>query len=325
MFMRIASSLLAATALISIASAQTGAQDQQSPGSNASFNGDAPSLTWQQEVQAGLNGQLEGFSLTLSGNLGAQLSATLRLGSGWNTGAAVFTTLITKQTGASNEVVFVDCTNAGILVSPGTLFVFELVGNATGTGILGSYVAPPGTPMYSRKLYLGGPGCFADCGWRLGFTTYVLTVPPPVGYCTPKLNSLGCMPAIGSTGSPSAVATSGFTISATQVRNNKSGLLIYTGSGRAANAFQGGTLCVNSPVKRSIALNSGGMPAPTSDCSGVYSVDMNAFAHSGLGGHPAAYLGVSGTVIDCQFWGPDPGFPAPNNSTLSAGLEYTLP
>jgi hypothetical protein len=143
-------------------------------------------------------------------------------------------------------------------------------------------------------------------------------------YCTAKINSLGCTPAIGSSGAPSASAGSGFTVNCANVRNNKSGLLFYGVTGQAAIAFQGGTLCVKSPVKRTPATTSGGTPAPANDCSGIYAIDMNAFAVGSLGGSPLPALTVAGTVVDCQWWGRDPGFPAPNNTTLSNGLEYTV-
>ena len=147
--------------------------------------------------------------------------------------------------------------------------------------------------------------------------------PQSVIYCTPKVNSLGCMPSISSTGSPSATAGSGFVLSTINVINNKPGLYLYTNNGRAATPFQGALLCVAGPVRRTVPMNSGGNPPPN-DCSGTYSLDFNAFAVGALGGTPQAYLTLPGTTIDVQCWGRDNGIPFPNNSTLSDGLEYVV-
>jgi hypothetical protein len=143
-------------------------------------------------------------------------------------------------------------------------------------------------------------------------------------YCTPKTNSLGCTPHISATGVPQASAYFGFVISANSVRNNKPGLLIYGTTGISGLAFQGGFLCVFPPLKRSVPRNSGGNPLPTNDCSGNYELDMNAYAHGLYGGSPLPGLLVIGTQVNCQWWGRDPGFPPPNNSTLSDAVEYPV-
>ena len=147
--------------------------------------------------------------------------------------------------------------------------------------------------------------------------------PPYASYCTAKVNSLGCTPSIAGAGAPSATAASGFVVSATNVRNNKSGLLFYGVNGQAALPYQAGTLCVKVPIKRTPAQFSGGSQTGN-DCTGVFAIDMNTFGRGLLGGAPLPALSVPGTVVDSQWWGRDPGFAAPNNTTLSDGLEYLV-
>ena len=86
--------------------------------------------------------------------------------------------------------------------------------------------------------------------------------PIPVVYCTPKPNSQNCSPSIGFTGGASASSGAGFVIQAIHELNNKPGLLIYTNAGRAVVPFSGGLRCIETPVRRTIPLNSGGNPPP---------------------------------------------------------------
>ncbi|GEM_PF-5855475 len=164
---------LAAMSLSAVALGQTGTLEQVSPMTNAGFNLGASSLQWQQQVKVGVAGQLEGFQLMIQGNAGAQFNARVRVGDGWNTGAILFDQLITKPNNG-NELMFIDVTSANINLNVGETFVIETQGNDTGAGLVGSYVPPPGAPLYDQNLYLNGPGCFADCGWRHGFNTYML-------------------------------------------------------------------------------------------------------------------------------------------------------
>lgn len=145
----------------------------------------------------------------------------------------------------------------------------------------------------------------------------------PVAYCTAKLNSLGCLPAISSTGAPSASATSGFVVRTNNVRNLQPGLLLYSITGQAATPFQGGWLCLAPPLRRTPVSSSNGSPTGA-DCSGQLSIDMNAFAAGLLGGNRSPTLTQPGTRVDCQFWSRDPGFPLPNDVGLSDALEYTI-
>ena len=169
------------------------------------------------------------------------------------------------------------------------------------------------------------PALFLGCG--LGTTGGYLrklygATREPLTYCTAKLASIGCLPTITSVGFPSASMPGGFTVSASNVISNKVGLMLYGFNGRHSGAFQGGTLCVKAPYRRSPVLASGGSASP--DCSGSFSLDMNAFASGALGGNPAPELNEPGRTVNCQFWGRDPGFPAPNNSMLSDALEYLI-
>jgi hypothetical protein len=218
---------------------------------------------------------------------------------------------------------------------PGQFYVTEVYvnGGAQGSQVCGHYGGMfngyvPGVTHVQDVVSLpfGGDITFLAGAYYLYGTINGVQVEPWTGttsYCTAKVNSLGCTPAIGSSGESSATAGVGFTVACTQVINNKPGLFIYGNNGRAAAPLSGGLRCVNAPLKRSIPLNSGGSFGQN-NCTGTYSLDFNAFATGGLGGSPASFLLTPGTVVDAQAWGRDNGFAPPNNATLSGGLEWVI-
>ena len=144
----------------------------------------------------------------------------------------------------------------------------------------------------------------------------------PISYCAGKSNSLGCTSAIGSQGMPSATAQGGFLVTCSQMRNNKPGLLLYSFAGRGALPFQGGTLCLLAPIRRTPGFGSGGSPAPANDCTGAFAIDMNAFGRGLLGGTPAPEFSQPGRIYDCQWWARDPQDQF--GSSLSDGLECVI-
>ena len=234
------------------------------------------------------------------------------------------TELLSNQWGGASDDVFNGTLFDQNSLNPIASYAFAnlvVAPNLQPDGNLGSFAGQNANGTWNLIV---SDNASADFGVIHRFDVKFVDCAGGVAYCSSKVNSLGCTPVLSSTGAPSATSGSGFVVTTLQVRNNKPGLLIYSNGGRAAVPFQGGFLCIGSPVRRSIQLNSGGTPPPTADCTGVYTIDMNAFAVHALGGIPAAYLTVPGTVVDSQCWGRDPGFAAPNNTTLSNGLEYTV-
>jgi len=139
--------------------------------------------------------------------------------------------------------------------------------------------------------------------------------PPPhvVTYCTAKVSSALCLPAIAGVGTPSATPGPSFDVAASQVLSNKNGVLFY-GLTPHAGTYQGAFLCVKSPVRRTPSQNSGG----SSSCGGAFHYDFNARIQSGV--DPIL---TSGTRVYCQYWYRDPG--DPYTTGLSDALEFDIP
>jgi hypothetical protein len=142
----------------------------------------------------------------------------------------------------------------------------------------------------------------------------------PAAYCTSSTTTHGCTPALGATGTPSAAASSGFTVTCTSVEGQRSGLVFYGINGEVALPWGAGStsyLCVKPPTQRTPAQSSGGT---TSACDGQLSIDLLAFfaANPGALGTPIA----AGQQYRVQAWFRDP--PAVKTTNLSDALRFTM-
>jgi hypothetical protein len=191
------------------------------------------------------------------------------------------------------------------------LKVRGLTSNGTVVNVQFPAGAGPGDILVRNTATTGGSGL------SNAFPYDPSSCPPPLFFCTAKPGLACGTPAISTFGSPSASASAGFVILAGPARSNKSGLLLYTDQGAGASAFNGGTLCIKAPLKRSAAVTSGGFGT----CDGEFAIDMNAFAAGNSGGNPAAFLLTSGNVIFTQWWGRDS---VATGSFLSDAMHYTV-
>ena len=167
----------------------------------------------------------------------------------------------------------------------------------------------------SRSQPFTTGGSFFTSRELVGSLTYVLGGGGPTVYCTAKVNSAGCTPAIAFSGTPSASTGSGFTISASNELDSKFGLLFYGKTGPNSAPFQGGILCAQPPLVRTAIQSSGGSPP----CGGAFSLDFNAYIAGGA--DPAL---IAGQQVNAQYWSRDPGFAPPDNTNLTDAVEFTI-
>ena len=159
---------------------------------------------------------------------------------------------------------------------------------------------------------LGG----VDAGSTLIFDGAATPIAPPVEYCTAKLSSLGCVPILAWSGQPSATDPTPFDVMATAIIRARPGRLMASFSS-TISPFSGGVLCVQPPLMGGPILFSAGAAGPR-DCSGSFSVDVNAWVQSGGLGAVAV-----GTTLYVQYWYRDPqDLAAPIG--LTSGLEFLI-
>lgn len=191
---------------------------------------------------------------------------------------------------ASNQIFSIDWS--------GELYAFDIANSYARTTLVSSLGA------FDGLAYAGaGGGC-----------------PPPTVYCTAGTTSNGCVPSIASSGTPSLAASNGFTVSASSVEGQRSGIFFYGVSGIQILPWATGStsyLCVRPPTQRTSTQSSGGTNGA---CDGTLALDWRAFmsANPGALGQPLA----AGQVFEGQFWFRDP--PAAKTTNLTNALEWTL-
>ena len=141
-----------------------------------------------------------------------------------------------------------------------------------------------------------------------------------IAYCTAGTTSSGCVPSLATLGTPSAAASSGFTVRATGVEGQKTGLLFYGTSGPKSAAWAPGSsswLCVKSPTQRTSSQATRGTAGA---CDGTIVLDVRAW----LATHPTA-LGLPlspGEIQNWQAWFRDPLAAATTNLTNAVQVRY---
>lgn len=149
-------------------------------------------------------------------------------------------------------------------------------------------------------------------GHDAGLMRVISPLPFPTGtYCQGKVNSAGCLPLIATSGTAKASGSGAFTISATKIVAQKSGLLFY-GFAPANLPFQGGTLCVDPPTRRTPTQNSG---SSGTGCTGTFTMNFNAWIQS----HVDPQL-VAGQEVYAQYFFRDVG----SSAGFSNAVSFTI-
>lgn len=231
------------------------------------------------------------------------------------TGAVLNTSIPISTVGSSPRIA---------IDRDGRLFVNNSCGLAQACGRVLSFDADLTLrwSLDTPQVYGGGPALGEGGTLLIAGPAAITAYRTPYTYCTAKVNSLGCLPSIRSTGTqPSASGTKDFVVSCINVVNDTSGLLFYGFGGEFAKPFQGGRLCIAGPLRRTQLASSGGNGTPGTNCSGVFTFDFRAYVQSGAG---APELREPGTAVYCQWWGRDPAWPAPLGTQLSDALGFVV-
>jgi hypothetical protein len=137
----------------------------------------------------------------------------------------------------------------------------------------------------------------------------------PSTYGTPKTNSLGCLPTIGFSGTPSKSVGDNFHITADHVRSFTNGMMFF-GFTQTSLPFKGGTLLVGQPIVRT-ELQGSGLVGFGPNCSGAFDFHFSQQFMTD-------WNLTAGMHCYAQYWSRDPGFTFPNNMSLTNALSFVI-
>ena len=213
------------------------------------------------------------------------------------------------------------------LSEPGSAYVFIRDGTswAKQTKLIGS--DPTKDDHFGMSVGVSGHtlviGAYEDDPVFInGGSAYVYRLwPPPMTYCTAGTSASGCQALLSATGTPSATATSGFTLQAGTVEGQKDGLFFFGTNGQQANPWGNGTSyqCVVSPVVRTPTTSGVGTIGL---CDGSFTLDLNALWCPKCP-KPAKNPGAA-AVVQAQLWYRDPLSTSNQTTSLSDAIEFSV-
>jgi hypothetical protein len=217
------------------------------------------------------------------------------------------------------DLQFASYTNLGTIAPGNGIWGldFDGSGNLIAITVSGDLYSIPnyttsGTGVFLASTNQGGLGGLASADGGC----------PSIGaYCTAGVTTSGCTAMMTASGTPSASATSGFTLSMFNAEPQKQGILFYGINNSGFTPLPWGAsssfICVKSPTQRMTVQNTGGS---LGQCNGTMSTDWNAFRASTPGalGTPFA----SGQNVYAQGWFRDP--PSPKTTNLSNAVRFTV-
>lgn len=141
---------------------------------------------------------------------------------------------------------------------------------------------------------------------------------PVINYCVGKASTAGCVASM-TTSNPSASPVGGandYSFVLTGAEGLRNGIFFTTSIGPGSAPFQGGTLCITPPLKRSLPMNTGGT---LNTCNGSFSMIVNDGNPLPPGG--SGFEGMFGQSTWTQAWYRSPGLGDSFDTALSDGIE----